>query len=282
MYKSLIILTALLTYNTIANNFSPYFSEKDNVTPSIKALLNNHKQEIKNVFSANTCKEGCIKKSKVYEFPWLPGYLIKKGESRLLGADIIRSVIKQNNLDLLKVPNKKVYLPTQSTENSLVIVPKFIPTLNPKPLSLRQVQQIWTLISKSGYVDLHNSNYLRLPNNTIMIIDTELTFFSSDINRGLSRFILSHKFAQFEEDAFKFIVQEFAKHLKQNYETEESTIIQQKIRQLEGFTPHFSETSTYSQLYGTLEVWLTVQKNIFEWDYKKYFKENYPKPPLVE
>ncbi len=278
MYKFL-IFNLLICYNAFAVDFLHHFPEKNRVTSSIKALLDNHAQEIQEAFTADLCEKGCLKKNKVYEFPWLTGYLIKKGTPRLLGAEILSSVIKQNDLNLLGVPDKKIYLPTQpyEAENSLVIVQKLIPDLDPKPLNLRQVQQLWTLINKSGFVDLHDENYLRLPNDKIMIIDTELYFFSSDLNRGLSRFILSHEFKMFEEDAFKFLLEEFAQFLKQNPESEKCHPTQQIMHQID-FIPYLSETSTYPKIYDAMKIWITVQENIFEWDYLNYFEENYPKP----
>lgn len=185
--------------------------EKYSVPLPIKTILDEHKEELFDAFKV--CEpDVCIKKRRVYEFAWLPNYLIKTSLTRIRGAERARTIIQENDFNLIDIPNKYTY---QVDNRVFIIVPKIHGLNNPKPLTLQQVKQLWNFILASGYRDLKKENYIHLKNNKLMIIDTEQRSFGR-MFRGLSRLVENHTPYDFTEDAFTFVLQELADYSIKN------------------------------------------------------------------
>ena len=82
----------------------------------------------------------------------------------------------------------------------------------------------------------------------------------------------------FQEDAYNFLLQEFATFLKQTPESRDENANTHLLDQIKNHNPYLSMTATYPQIYDALKTLLTTQKNVFSWDYLAFFEENYPKP----
>ena len=218
-YKIHILLICLIHLHIKSNE---YLLQKYRVSPEINQLLDLHSEEISAAF--NLCEDKfCIKKHKVYQFPWLNSYVIKvHGARRINGLERMRHCIESNNLSLLVIPDTKLYhRKNKSTKlkknNYLAIMPKFSSIPDPKPFNIEQVKQLWTFILTSGYDDLTPANYARLTNDRIVIIDTEWHSFESNFPykqfKGLSQLIIAHHPWDYDEDAFRFILTELVKYI---------------------------------------------------------------------
>lgn len=235
--------------------------KKYGVEPAVKALLDEHQEELLTAF--DSCQpDVCVRKHRVYEFPWLPGYLVKTHISRIFGAQRARTCIKENNLDLLIVPDKWVYTLAGKT---FIIVRK-LNTIKWRPLNLRQVQQLWTFVLKTDYTDLHAGNYIFLENDRIALIDTETRSYGLRTFKALSRFIINHYPFHYEEDAFKYVLQELARLVPKDITHIPHTMIAKKGKY------------SYPKLYRKMYTNLTHDEHVFEWDYIAFFKENFPDP----
>jgi len=241
--------------------------ENYNVSLSIKAILDEHKEELFEAFTS--CNpDVCLQKRRVYEFPWLPGYVVKKNLSRIRGVERARRIAEENNLDCIEFPEKRAY---EVDGRVFIIVPKVNPDPNPEPFTLRQVQQLWKFVLKSNYNDLHKENYMRLKNGKIVIIDTEQRSFGR-MFRGLARFIRNHYPHDYEEDAFKYVLENLADYFAHN--------IPQDIHNLSDRIIQKYGRNSYPVVYKIMYENLTAYERVFDWDYVTYFKEHFPDPSL--
>ncbi len=139
------------------------FIEKHSVEPALQEILDDHADEIYK----------CLKKihhgSKnhgVWKFKWLPGHYVKYGLARIRGMEKMKKCIKEHDLDLLTVPDKKIYhikgRPQElSNDNYAVIIKGVDRTPDPEPLTLEQVKQLCTIIHETKYISMTSSNFIR-------------------------------------------------------------------------------------------------------------------------
>lgn len=259
--KKLLII-ACLTYSLHGHNF---LADKTNFVTdeNVITLLDTHINEVKDAFKSNI--EGCIKKGKVYEFSWLPGYIIKKRAiSRIRGTIKIRNTIEKYNLDLLVIPDKRLYhIPGQrkklSNDNYLLVCPKYHDKEEQKPFTLDQVEQILTFLLGSGYGDFKPDNYFRLEDNKLVIIDTEWQVFNPNKKfKNIARLIFDTDLSLYTESAFILIMQSLSKYIPKNkYEDA-------------------SNRYPYKRIYDLLKYKLEEESHQFTWDSLAFFNEHFP------
>ncbi|QQR53843.1 hypothetical protein IPH25_03185 [bacterium] len=103
--------------------------------------------------------------------PWI----IKYEVNRLLGAQLIRTVIEKHNLQHVAVPEK--YIITID-KIELLCVQRIPPARNHNgsaklPFSVEQIKDIQKVVALTGYDDLHTDNLLHGSDGKIYFIDTE-------------------------------------------------------------------------------------------------------------
>lgn len=108
----------------------------------------------------------------------LPGYWIKRDINRIGNAEKLETVIQENKLNLITVPNKYLYhIPGKpdalTSENYLVISQEVLSDQGEKKLSLKHAQQLCTVMLKANLHDLHPKNYIQQKDGTLAIIDTD-------------------------------------------------------------------------------------------------------------
>lgn len=158
--------------------------ESQELPAHIKAILDNHKKELR-LLLRSFHDQSCVRRGKnVYEAPWLEGYLIKYGIERFYNALELKTIIRRYNLDLLVVPTKYLYhVPGRrkkiSSKNYLVIAKKVEQESfeqdqehQKKGLNLAQTKQLCKVAFLAGHYDLHPGNYL-LRGDKVIIIDTD-------------------------------------------------------------------------------------------------------------
>ena len=197
-----------------------YYVEKYYVDPEIKTILDSHSSEIEQALESMRSPRKKYRDG-VWQFSWLPGYFIKYDISRIEGMRRIKDCIKKNDLNLITVPDKRLYhiggRPESFTNrNYVVVVKKAVPATNPQPLTLKHAQQLSTIIKKTTYVDLTGTNYVRLDNGALCIIDTEGSFDSNRLIRGYLRLLGStHDLnTDYTPEALMFIFNEIKNLLK--------------------------------------------------------------------
>ena len=169
------------------------FIDKYRVDPEIEAILDAHAQEIAKKLS-KIARSG-RQEHHTWVFDWLPGYHVKFNLARIHGMERMQRCIEKFNLDLLGVPDKRIYhvkgRPLVLNNMNYVVVVKHIPTdPQAKPLTLRHVQQLTTLMKETEYVDTTCTNCVRAYNDKIIMIDTESEFDRKKLlSRGYMRLI---------------------------------------------------------------------------------------------
>ena len=127
--------------------------------------------------------------------------------------------IKKHNLNLLTMPDKRIYhvkgRPDRLNNQNYVVVIKAVEEAkHPKPLNLKQVQQLSTLIKETAYVSLTSTNYIRMDNDKIALIDTESTFDPAKISKGLFRFIQGGNIdVEYTDEAVEFIIADLIEYI---------------------------------------------------------------------
>lgn len=251
-----LLLTIVIFYASVLAHSENDTIKNYIVEDSLKQILDAHSHDMLSSF--NRCEEDvCIKKQSVYEFHWLPGYLVKLQSTRIHGMEMLRTCIKQYALDLLVVPEKRLYhvngrADSFKKRNYVVIVPKIENVTFQCKFNLQEVQQICILIQKSGYDDLHAGNLKRLSDKRIIIIDTETFAFTHTPFKGLFKFLNMN----IEEDAMKYLFSQMIKYINE--------------------TPK----EKYNWVYFKMERFFHKHKAEFTWDAATFFYQHFPRPSL--
>lgn len=232
------------------------FIEKYSVEKDVQAVLDSHVFDVKNAI--RKAHYGGKGTHFVWTFDWLPGYFVKGNLARIKGMEKMKAAIKRHNLDLISVPDKRIYhikgQPEELNNNNYVVVVKKVETeVTNTPLSLRQVQQLCTLIRATHYVSMTRTNYIRQRNERLCIIDTESTFDSHRLLKGFMRLVRGYHDlnTDFTQDALKYLFSELF------YE------IAHKPKSQLGYDTH--ELREYIRNYQNPR-----------WDFIQYFEKNYP------
>ena len=82
---------------------------------------------------------------------------------------LIRACAQEYNLDAISSPYKKFY---QNKWNDTYVVAPLIQAYDSR-FTLEQIQQLYTIIKKTGFADAHKDNIFNTREGIIYIIDTE-------------------------------------------------------------------------------------------------------------
>lgn len=128
---------------------------------------------------------------KPIEFPWLPGYFIKRDIRRIEAAKAFSDCIKEHKLNHLMVPEKWVYkIPVpelKDTYKANFVVAKKLKGTHTKMIPLDHVKQFCILLNNAKYNseygecifwDLKQDNLLSCDDGRTAFIDTELAGFA--------------------------------------------------------------------------------------------------------
>lgn len=200
-------------YAHAARNLASY-----GVEPEVKAILDEHSHE---VYQKISKIHDTIQWHGVWQFDWLPGYYVKYGLERIKGVERIRQCIETYGLDKLTTPDKRVYhikgRPYDLSNLNYAIVVKAVEaTENSMPLALTEVQQLCTIIHKADYIDMTSTNYIKMPDGKICLIDTEGIFNADKRIKGFLRMIgTRHNLnTDYTQEALQHIFFEIKEELK--------------------------------------------------------------------
>ncbi len=192
----------------------------------------------------------------VWKFEWLPGYYIKYGLERIIGMEKMKRCIKHHNLNLLTVPDKKIYhlkgnSKAISNKNYAVIIKAVDHSTDPKPLTLEQVKQLCTIIHETKYISMTSTNFIRGTDGLLHLIDTEATFSSGAILRGFLRMITTRPDLnkQYTKEALKHIFHEIKARLDHHSQWKQAEVLEK------------------------INAALRRQERPYSWDYRGYANE---------
>ena len=208
----IILLLLSISHDTFSSEEA--FINKYSVDKDLQEILDNHYEDIsyemRRFLKPGRCKHG------VWTFSWLPGYYVKYNLDRIYGMERMQRRITKYNLDLITLPDKRIYnlkgRPTKLTnKNYVVIIPTVEEEKITEPMSLRLVQQMCTLMHQTGYVSMTKANYIRDKNGIITMIDTESTFDHTIPFLGFRRLLSAgHQVNDYTKKAIKYILREIA------------------------------------------------------------------------
>ena len=190
------------------------------VDPEVAEILDNHHEEIDQVL--RKAHESGRMQHTTWNFPWLSDYMVKLNIDRIYGMEKMQRCIDKFNLDLIMVPDKRIYhikgRPSKLTSNNYLVVVKKIKTdPDRQPMSLRLIKQLVTLMKETEYISVTSSNYIRTFHGKIAMIDTESNFeIKKLLSGGYIRLIASgHDLSKdYTEEALKYILTEMAHELR--------------------------------------------------------------------
>lgn len=219
-------LLFLLFSSLLAATSDEAFIQKYRVEEELRAVLDAHCEEIETAlteFNQRDVKKRKIKKHGVWKFPWLPGYFVKYNLDRIYGMERMLKCITKHNLDLIKLPDKRIYHiknrpTTLSNDNYLVVIQGVEPETDLGPITLKQVQQLGVLMKETGYVSMTKTNYIRGKNDIITMIDTESTFDYNNPFLGFRRLLSAgHSVDEYTEEAVKYILRELGRIIRTSH-----------------------------------------------------------------
>ncbi len=214
--SKIVLILSILTLSASTRGvdiFKTYAVDRE-----IKSILDMHSDEI---FAKIKKVHTTTQWHGVWQFEWLPGYYIKYGLDRIKGVERIRHCIEAYKLDLLTTPDKRLYhikgQPTElSSLNYAVIIKEVEATDTPQPLTLEHVKQLCTIIHKADYIDMTSTNYIKMANGKLCLIDTEGIFNASKRIKGFLRMIgtLHNLNTNYTQEALKHIFFEIKQELR--------------------------------------------------------------------
>jgi hypothetical protein len=102
-----------------------------------------------------------------------PIYHKKNDIDRIINAEMLREVIKQNNLDI-EIPKKYIYPNPRNGKYEVFAEWASVRPIGTEQLTLKETQALMTLTVESLYIDFNKDNLFRnTQNNKLVIIDTE-------------------------------------------------------------------------------------------------------------
>lgn len=234
------------------------FIKKYLVDPEVAAILDSHHEEIDKVLKK--AHESGRTLHTTWNFPWLSDYMVKINIDRIYGMEKMQRCIEKHNLDLIMVPDKRIYhikgRPTKLTSNNYLVVVKKIKTdPDRQPMSLRLIKQLVTLMKETEYISVTSSNYIRTFHGKIAMIDTESNFeIKKLLSGGYIRLISTgHDLSKdYTEEALKYILSEMAHELR-------------KVR-----------SDKYGALYSEITRYLKRAKHQ-RWDYHSFLESELAK-----
>lgn len=100
---------------------------------------------------------------------------------RIINGELLREVIKQNNLDI-EIPKEYLYSNPNNGKYEVFSQGMTVRPLGAEQLTLREIQALIKLTVESGYTDFNKDNVFRSPqNNKLIIVDTENNSFQTGL-----------------------------------------------------------------------------------------------------
>lgn len=211
------------------------FIKKYSVDPEVKKNMDAHAKEL--IREVSKLEKRGIKTHRTWTFKWLPGYFVKLNLVRIHGMERMQECIKKHNLDLLGVPDKRIYHikgrpEVLNSKNYLVVVKEVPKDPHAQPMTLRHVQQLITLMYETEYISLSAANYIRTYNHKIVIIDTETNFDRKKILSGGYTRLISGRHnidKDYTREALEYILTDAA-HLLAKYRGPARAAIHKEIK----------------------------------------------------
>ncbi len=209
------------------------FIKKYEVDPEVKAILDAHHEEISH--RLNKITHQGITEHQAWTFPWLPGYFVKFNLDRIRGMERMKRVIEHHHLDLIEVPDKRIYHvkgrpETLNNMNYVVVVKAVVADPHAEPMTLRHVQQMETLMRETHYISTTATNYIRTFNGKLVMIDTESTFDRTKLlSKGFMRLISAYHDINkdYTQEALRYILTQMASLLSHHRGSERAALIKQ-------------------------------------------------------
>jgi hypothetical protein len=146
-------------------------------SPEVSAILDTHSSELYRKLKTVDQKGG---RRGVWTFSDLPGYFVKFGLSRIWGMELMQEVIDTHNLDLITLPDKRIYhlkgRPRHVNDTNYCVVVKKISSHGSQPISKELMAQLIILTRETKFISLKQDNYFHLKEGKICIIDTESNY----------------------------------------------------------------------------------------------------------
>lgn len=224
----LLMLIFFMSPVAIANSQSELdFIARYQVDPATAHILDAHAEDI--LAHLHRIQKHNITEHETWTFRWLPGYIVKFNLERIHGMEKMRRCIVKHNLDLLTLPDKRIYhvkgRPTLLNNMNYVVVIKMIETdPNRQPMTPRHIEQLIVLMEETGYISTTATNYIRTYHGKLAMIDTESTFDKSKLlSKGYMRLISAyHKVKKdYTKEALQYLLTrmavEFLRYSKSDY-----------------------------------------------------------------
>lgn len=146
----------------------------------IRRVLNFHARQISQLLS--TWNEYVYSPesdvARVEVFPWLPNYMLKFGIERVANAQRLKKFIQENELHLIRVPQKYLYhvpgMPLEHSSRNYIVVAELIADDEDDGCVIDhdRMQQLCAVAQGAPHYDLHSGNFLPLRDG-VVIIDTD-------------------------------------------------------------------------------------------------------------
>lgn len=226
---SLILVLFTSHYSFANSQFELDFIARYQVDPAIAGILDAHAEDI--LAHLHRIQKHHITEHETWTFRWLPGYIVKFNLNRIHGMEKMRRCIVKHNLDLLTLPDKRIYhvkgRPAALNNMNYVVVAKMIETdPDRQPMTPRHIDQLITLMEETGYISTTATNYIRTYNGKLAMIDTESTYDKSKLlSKGYMRLISAyHKVKKdYTKEALQYLLTrmaaEFLRYNKSDYKT---------------------------------------------------------------
>lgn len=106
------------------------------------------------------------------QLSWCEDWAIKTGGGRMQGAKISAAIINENNFTNLQLPVTYEY---QAPDGKLYTI-AMLHHESSHPKTLAETKQLWRFAKKAPWSDCHCGNFVKINENTIMLIDTKDEF----------------------------------------------------------------------------------------------------------
>lgn len=126
-------------------------------------------------------------KYEVRRFDWLPGWMVKPGHDRIEGAKIFSTAINELGYSNFIVPQKYPYTSHSGDKYTISKIVK----ISEEPLTPEEITQLFTLATKTNWVDTKPENIIKTPEGKIALIDTEMRGFMN--KQQILEFIKTNK-----------------------------------------------------------------------------------------
>ncbi len=245
-YRSTVLIICI---SIAQKTYADEFIERHTVPSEIKAVLDQHTEELNEIMVACRKRKHCPARRAVKEFPWLPGYFVKYGVGRVRGADLLQSIIEKHGFSNVMVPKKYLYhikgRPAILGSSNYLIIAEKVYVDDHHQISEDMVKEFLVLISEAQMKDHHSNNVLVTADGKMAMIDTGKESFYpywlwrkktqySDIDLLNSMALLIDKHGKFlkkgmvSEEAYQYVVRALAEFIKKQTD---KTLFKEKVQE---------------------------------------------------